>query len=111
MRITPALLVTAALPLLVTVGCITKGADVDFGGGDEADTASGEDGEASSAPYGPDNSWYHVDESELPADLEGTGYGVGDIANNFTVIDQNGDAVELYQFYGQVIVLDVFTEW
>ena len=26
-------------------------------------------------------------------------------------IDQNGDEVQLYQFYGKVIVLDVFAEW
>ena len=62
-------------------------------------------------PYGPENTWWHAWEEDLPADLQGTGYSNGDIAYNFTGIDQYGDPIELYQFYGQVIVLDVFAEW
>jgi cytochrome oxidase Cu insertion factor (SCO1/SenC/PrrC family) len=42
-------------------------------------------------------------------DLCGT--GVGDLACNFTLQDQNGDEVELYQFTGKVILLDLFAEW
>ena len=63
------------------------------------------------AEYGPENDWWHALESDLPVDLEGTGYDEGDIAYNFQMNDQFGDDVELYQFYGQVIVLDVFAEW
>jgi thiol-disulfide isomerase/thioredoxin len=63
------------------------------------------------ASYGPENQWSHVGTDVLPSDLEGTGYEVGDIAPNWTGIDQFGDEVELYQFYGKVIVLDVFAEW
>ena len=61
--------------------------------------------------YGPENSWWHASLSDVPEDLEGTGYGNGDIAYNFTFNDQFGDEVELYQFFGQVIVLDIYAEW
>ncbi|MFT5681654.1 MAG: hypothetical protein ACI8RZ_002560 [Myxococcota bacterium] len=61
--------------------------------------------------YGPENSWSHAFDSEVPTELEGTGYDEGDIAYNFQFNDQFGEEVEMYQFYGQVIVLDVFAEW
>jgi len=61
--------------------------------------------------YGPENSWFHAMVSDVPVGLEGTGYRAGDIAYNFTLQDQFGQEVELYQFYGQVIVLDAFAEW
>lgn len=69
------------------------------------------DGEVSSTPYGPENSWYHASESEVPSGLEGTGRGAGDIAYNLNLSDQFGDDVELYQFYGNVVVLDLYAEW
>ena len=59
-------------------------------------------------PYGPDNSWWHADAADVPAGLSGTGWYAGDTAYNFTLADQHGDAVEFYQFYGQLVVLDVF---
>lgn len=62
-------------------------------------------------PYGPPNSWYHVDVADLPPGLQSTGVDVGDVAPNFTFVDQFGDQVELYQFYGQAIMLDIFAEW
>ncbi|MCP4922218.1 MAG: hypothetical protein GY913_35400 [Proteobacteria bacterium] len=61
--------------------------------------------------YGPENSWWHALAEDVPGDLEGTGFREGDIAYNFTAVDQYGDEVELYQFHGQVIVLDMFAEW
>ena len=63
------------------------------------------------AEYGPENSWYHALERDIPEGLEGTGYGAGDIASNIYLSDQYGDEVELYQFYGQVILLDIYAEW
>ena len=36
---------------------------------------------------------------------------MGDILPNFTLTDQNGDDVELYQFYGNVVQLVLFAEW
>jgi thiol-disulfide isomerase/thioredoxin len=47
----------------------------------------------------------------VPEGLTGTGTRVGDTLANFTVTDQNGDEVELYQFYGQVVQLVLFAEW
>ena len=61
--------------------------------------------------YGPDNDWWHADAEDVPSALAGTGFRTGDVAYDFTAIDQNGDEVQLYQFYGQVILLDVLTEW
>lgn len=43
-----------------------------------------------------------------PPGLAGEGYGIGDIAYDFTARDQFGDDVSLYQFYGKTIVLDFF---
>ena len=59
----------------------------------------------------PDNTWFQARACDVPADLEGTGYRTGDLLHNMTLTDQNGDEVELYQFYGKVIVIDVFTMW
>jgi len=59
-------------------------------------------------PFGPDNTWWHADAADVPDDLVGTGWDVGDVAPDFTLLDQFGDEVQLYQFYGQVIVLDIF---
>ncbi len=58
---------------------------------------------------GPQNSWWHAD--QLPEGLAGTGYSSGDTAHDFRLIDQHGDEVQLYQFYGQVIVLELFVSW
>jgi hypothetical protein len=99
------------------IGCEDESdGDVSFGdeGGDTGAVGAesgGDGGGGAAAAYGPDNSWHHVMDDEIPADLGGSGYGQGNIANNFTMIDQFGDDVELYQFYGQVIALDVFAEW
>ena len=63
------------------------------------------------AAFGPVNSWWHALEADVPADLEGTGFRTGDVAHDFVAVDQFGDDVQLYQFYGKVIVLDVFAQW
>jgi peroxiredoxin len=47
----------------------------------------------------------------MPADLAGTGFKTGDIANNFNMLDQHGNQTELYQFYGEIVIVDVFTYW
>ncbi len=60
--------------------------------------------------YGPYNSWYHTSVSTVQDSGE-CGYNEGQQACNFTMIDQFGDEVELYQFWGKVIVVDVFAEW
>jgi len=93
----------ACIPDLGDQGVAVTGVDV----APTEDTAV-EDGPSD---YGPSNSWWHASQDDVPSDLAGTGFRKGDIAGNFTAVDQHGDTVELYQFFGQVIVIDVFTEW
>lgn len=127
--------------VFVTTGCATEGGEagwheggypgdglgpggdggVEDDGADDSDDAEADDpggveqdtGVASDPPadYGPDNTWSHATEDDVPAGLQGTGWGPGDVAYNFTLQDQYGDEVELYQFYGKVVVLDIFAEW
>ncbi|MFT5679787.1 MAG: peroxiredoxin [Myxococcota bacterium] len=78
---------------------------------DSTATAPTEDTTPATGTFGPDNRWWHTDAAEIPPALAGTGYDIGDIAHDFTILDQHGDPVQLYQFYGQVIVLNVFVEW
>jgi peroxiredoxin len=60
--------------------------------------------------HGPENAWFHALEADVP-EVGATGMSVGDTPPNFTMTDQNGDDVELYQFWGKIVVLDVFAEW
>ncbi len=84
--------------------------DDDVSDDDTGDDDLGDD-DIGGNPYGPPNSWFHADEADVPPGLSGTGWSNGAIAHDFTLIDQHGDQVELYQFYGTVIVLDLFTYW
>ena len=56
----------------------------------------------------PENAWVSA---TPPVDLEGEGFGVGKVAPDMRLTDQNGQEVSLWQFYGSVIVLDVSTMW
>jgi len=56
----------------------------------------------------PENSWELTDP---PEGTIGTGFNDGDIAPDFRLTDQFGDEVSLWQFYGDVILLDVSTVW
>ncbi len=106
-------LILAVWTPLLLWGCEPSGDDDDDDDDDSAvgDDDAGDDDTSAPAYYGPENSWWHAYEDDVPADLAGTGWSNGDIATNFTLTDQFGDEVELYQFYGQVIVLDVFAYW
>ena len=48
-----------------------------------------------------------------PAELEEepTGFSSGDVAANFQLEDQYGDNVQLWSFYGEVILVDMSAEW
>jgi len=92
--------------LALLVGCTPTDRSGGGGGGGDDD-----DDDDAPAEYGPENTWWHAQEADVPADLEGTGYRVGDTPLNWTFVDQHGDDVELYQFYGKTILLDVFAEW
>jgi thiol-disulfide isomerase/thioredoxin len=61
--------------------------------------------------YGPVNDWIHATMADVPDDLEGTGRDVGEIAFDFMLSDQFGYDVQLYQFYGHPIVLDLVAMW
>ena len=56
----------------------------------------------------PENSW--ISETP-PSELEGEGWREGNVVPDARFIDQNGDEVAIWQFYGQVIALDVSTIW
>jgi len=53
------------------------------------------------------------DRTLAPDDLgdDGTGNEVGDVAEDFLLVDQFGDTVNLYSFYGQVILLKNSASW
>jgi peroxiredoxin len=93
--------------VLSTCVALTGGCPAPGSGGEDG----GDDDDAVDEAYGPENDWFHANSGDVPSDLEGTGYRVGDVAHNWTFLDQHGDEVELYQFYGQAILLDVFAEW
>ena len=56
----------------------------------------------------PENSWPLT---QPPEGIVGVGYNVGEVVPDFLLLDQHGDMVSLWQFYGQVILLDVSTMW
>jgi thiol-disulfide isomerase/thioredoxin len=55
--------------------------------------------------------WFQAEDGAAPADLTGTGTAVGDVAHDALMVDQFGNTVTLYQFYGQVVVLDFAAMW
>ena len=56
----------------------------------------------------PDNSWVTQDP---PADLVGEGWLEGQVVPDAHFFDQYGEEVAIWQFYGQLIALDVSTIW
>lgn len=56
----------------------------------------------------PENSWPM---NTPPEDLEGEGCEAGEVVPEFRLLDQHGDEVSLWQFYGLVTVIDVSTMW
>jgi hypothetical protein len=52
----------------------------------------------------PENTW---DVATPPEDLDGQGFVPGRVAEDLRLVDQLGDPVSLWQFYGEVIALDV----
>ena len=56
----------------------------------------------------PENSW---ELTEPPDGTVGTGFNEGDTVPDFRLGDQLGDEVSLWQFYGDVILLDISTVW
>jgi len=56
----------------------------------------------------PENSW---EQNTPPPNLRGEGFALGDVPNDFRLVDQHGEQVSLWQFYGSVILLDISTMW
>ena len=56
----------------------------------------------------PTNQW---DVAEPPSGLEGSGFFEGQVLRDAQLTDQNGDTTCLWQFYGDVLVVDVSTVW
>ena len=56
----------------------------------------------------PTNDWVTADP---PEGLEGQGWREGEIVPDAWFFDQSGNDVALWQFYGQVIALDISTIW
>ena len=56
----------------------------------------------------PDNRW---PTAAPPDGLIGEGFERGDIVPDFRLMDQHGETVSLWQFHGQVVVLDISTMW
>lgn len=64
--------------------------------------------DSASSWVAPENAWAI---GSPPAELEGEGFGEGEVAPDMRLLDQNGQEVSLWQFYGSVIVVDVSTIW
>lgn len=56
----------------------------------------------------PDNTWPM---SAPPTGLEEEGFSEGEVPPDMRLMDQNGQEVSLWQFYGSVVVIDVSTMW
>jgi len=56
----------------------------------------------------PENTW---SVAEVPASLDGEGCKRGDVLPEFRGIDQFGDEVSSWQFYGQCMLVDVGAGW
>ncbi len=68
------------------------------------------------SPAGAPTGEYEIPDNDWPAApsipvLEEEGFGVGEVIGRQFLADQNGDEVDLWQFYGRVWVLDVSTIW
>jgi thiol-disulfide isomerase/thioredoxin len=61
-------------------------------------------------PMGTDR-WPDFSAQAEAAGVNGDSYGIGQVYPNFRVIDQFGNGIELYQFYGYVILLDYAAGW
>ncbi len=86
-------ILTLAPALALSVGCVPELYSSDLGPGDWV---------------APDNSW---PAATPPSDLQAQGYDAGQIIPDFQLLDQHGDVVSLWQFYGMVVVVDVSTMW
>lgn len=86
------------IPMIVTVGCIPNltSPGKDSGTDDCAEWVA------------PENSW----RTHAPPEcLTSEGVQVGQLIPDMRMMDQHGDELSLWQFYGEVIVIDFSTMW
>ena len=57
------------------------------------------------------NHWTEEWPISTPSTLVGEGFAQGQVPPDMCMLDQHGDKVSLWQFYGNVILLDVSAEW
>lgn len=88
------------------------GADADGDGfGDDEEVAEGTDpDDPYSWPY-EEGRWPGFGDEAAAAGLSSSGWGMGATAPNVVFGDQYGNAVELYDFYGHVVALQLHTGW
>ena len=55
--------------------------------------------------------WPDFTDEALAAGVVGNGYGIGDTVPDFLSVDQYGNPVPFYTFYGYVIILDFVAGW
>ncbi len=91
------------------LGLDPENADTDYDGFEDGEEVSAETDPAScwSVPEG----WSQCVGQATADGVSGTGYAVGETVPNWTAWDQNGDEVEFWQFYSQVVVLDMSAGW
>lgn len=56
----------------------------------------------------PENDWPI---NEVPADFCGTGWSEGEVLPDARLMDQHEQELSLWQFYGDVLVIDISTQW
>lgn len=95
-----------ALAFLPLVACGEKGDSSDTSG-----SGGGDDTTVDATDFGPENRWPHATTDDVPEGLTGTGIALGEVIPDFTLRDQDGNDVELYQFYGRVVQLVIFAAW
>jgi hypothetical protein len=132
-------MLASALPLLLLVSCATKDedeeiscsetSDADEDGLNECDElalgtnpnnadtdgdgfADADEIDRVSSPTDPDEQpyacgWEHND----PGDLVSTGSAVGDVMGSISLVDQCGEMVDLWDFYGEYHVLYLTAAW
>lgn len=65
-------------------------------------------GEVAGPWEAPENTWAI---GQPPADLQAEGWAEGQVVPDLRAVDQFGDEVSLWQFHGQVVLLDVSALW
>ena len=58
-----------------------------------------------------DGVWPDMTSTAAADGVEGSDYGMGEVFPDFSATDRYGESVSLYQFYGEVILLDFSAGW